>query len=77
MIAAEYCWSKSEMNNNGNHSGAAAIPYRIEKKYLGEVEDELSISEMEDAARFAGGDFALELKGERLHLFRVIVRDVS
>ncbi len=57
-------------------ASAARLPYRIQKQYLGELTDGLTLSELENMARFAGGDFALELKGERLHMFRVLVREV-
>ncbi len=64
------------MKESETNSGAAAIPYRIDKQYLGECTDDLTLTELTDMAKFAGGDFALELMGEKLHLFRLLVREV-
>lgn len=64
------------MKERESNSGAAAIPYRIVKHYLGKIEDTITQDDLEAVTKFAGGDFALELKGEKLHLFRVVTREV-
>jgi hypothetical protein len=59
------------------NSGDSAKKYRITQHYLGEVGGSVSQEELDNAVRFAGGDFALELKGNALNLFRVIVQEAG
>lgn len=65
------------MKETETHSGAHGGAEKISQEYLGELDDGATLADMEDCCRFAGGDFALELRGEKLHLFRVLVREGS
>lgn len=62
------------MNETETNSGGAAIPYSIKKQYLGEIGDKETIDEVEGACHFSGGDFALELLGGKLYIFRITTR---
>lgn len=59
----------TQETNSGAHGGAV----RIKKQYLGTIGENETIDDVEGACYFAGGDFALELRGDRLHLFRVMI----
>lgn len=54
--------------NSVAHGGAV----RIEKRYLGTIGEKETIDDVEGACAFAGGDFALELRGKKLHIFRIM-----
>jgi len=64
------------MNERESDSGAHGGAESIRQEYLGELDENATLADLEDCCGFAGGDFALELKGEKLHLFRVLVREV-
>lgn len=65
------------MNDTRTNSGAAAIPYRIKRTYLGEIEDNEKIDSVEAGCAFAGGDYALKYIPPKLHLFRVIEQEAG
>jgi hypothetical protein len=58
----------SEITMQGAHGGAELI----KKRYLGEIEENKTIDEIESCCDFVGGDFAFELRGAKLHIFRII-----
>ncbi len=49
----------------------------ITQTHLGRIGDDETIEEVEELCKFAGGDYAIELRGKTLHMFRVQVREVS
>jgi len=59
----------SEITMQGAHGGAELIEIR----YLGEIVEIMTIDDVESCCAFAGGDFALELRGAKLHIFRILV----
>lgn len=65
------------MNESETNSGAAAIPYRIKRTYLGEIEDNEKIDTVEAGCAFAGGDYAFGYIPPKLHFFRVSELEVS
>jgi hypothetical protein len=45
---------------------------QIQQTYIGDIGEKETIDEVEGACAFAGGDFALELRGDSLHIFRIM-----
>lgn len=50
---------------------------RIQQVHISKIPDNQTLLEVENYARFRGGDYAIELRGEALHIFRVHVQEKS
>lgn len=57
-------------------SGAGALPYRIEKRYIGSLSDCVRTEYLEEYCRMMHCDIALELRGINLEAFAIRVYDV-